>query len=459
MAGIVNSNYAGLQSLKINPAMSADSRLRWDVNLFSMDIFALNNYVFLPRKSVNLFKIIDGGKQDNLAQSDFYSPSDKWIYANTTIQLPALMWTYKGIYTFAVHSQVRTMTNAEHVPFHIAKFSYEGISYKPLQDSAWTAGPFDISSMAWLETGFSYSGFVYHKARNYLSLGGTFNILKGGAALQLHNHELQYMVPNADTVIVYKANTEIAHAVPLADGESILCGSGFSADLGAMFEKKRRYTWSSVYRRNLITTYDYKIGISILDLGRINFNKNAATVNLADRATIWPDINKQKFSSVNGMDSVINEHFYGSKTGGSIGNAFAMMTPATLALQADYNLNDHGYINLSCQLPLTKAGQSVARKKSITLTPRLESKWTELQFPVSFYNFKKIQAGFAFRFHSFFLGCDNLLPLIGLDKIYGSSFYFGIKISAFKERYSVPDQSKFLPSVKGIFKPFQKNRL
>ena len=459
MTGIVNSNYAGLQSLKTNPAMAADTRLRWDVNVFALDVFALNNYVYLPRNSINLIKTIDGTSDNNIVQSDFYTERNKWIYANTSFQLPGLLWTYKGEHTFAIHCQVRTMTNAENVPFHIAKFAYEGISFKPLHDSVWSSGPFDISSMAWLETGLSYSGFIYSKARNYLAFGATLNILRGAAALQANSNSFTYMVPNSDTLVVYNTDTRIAHAVPMADGESILSGSGFSADLGLMFEKKRRYTWSSVYRRNLITTYDYKVGISIIDLGKINFNKNAATLELVDQATVWPDVNKQKFSSINGVDSVINERFYGSKTGSPIGNAFDMLTPVTLAMQGDYNLNDNGYVNLSIQLPLTKAGQSVARKKAITLTPRLESKWTEIQFPVSLYNFRKLQAGFAFRFHSFFFGCDNLLPLLGLDKIYGSSFYFGIKISAFKERYALPDQSKYLPSVKGIFKPFQKNRL
>src|SRR4249919_1757811 len=53
--GIRNSNYAGIQSACLNPASIADSKLKWDLNIFSMSTVFDNTFLYIPKDSLRVF--------------------------------------------------------------------------------------------------------------------------------------------------------------------------------------------------------------------------------------------------------------------------------------------------------------------------------------------------------------------------------------------------------------------
>src|ERR1700681_3544607 len=72
--GIRNSNYAGIQGALLNPSSIADSKLKWDVNVFSIGEVFDNNYLYAPKSSLTLFgfkKIIKGSINENLFFTHF----------------------------------------------------------------------------------------------------------------------------------------------------------------------------------------------------------------------------------------------------------------------------------------------------------------------------------------------------------------------------------------------------
>src|SRR5262245_2518763 len=74
--GIRNSNYAGIQGALLNPSSIADSRLSWDVNVFSGATTFDNTFLYIPKDSLKLFgvgKIIN----DILHEEDWITRYDK----------------------------------------------------------------------------------------------------------------------------------------------------------------------------------------------------------------------------------------------------------------------------------------------------------------------------------------------------------------------------------------------
>src|SRR5215510_2784141 len=53
--GIRNSNYSGIQGATLNPSSIADSRLKWDINVFSTNTVFDNTFLYIPRDSLHLF--------------------------------------------------------------------------------------------------------------------------------------------------------------------------------------------------------------------------------------------------------------------------------------------------------------------------------------------------------------------------------------------------------------------
>ena len=72
--GIRNSNYAGIQGALLNPSSIADSKLKWDVNIISVDEVFDNTFLFAPKSSLSFLgfkKIINGSIHEDLFQTHF----------------------------------------------------------------------------------------------------------------------------------------------------------------------------------------------------------------------------------------------------------------------------------------------------------------------------------------------------------------------------------------------------
>ncbi|MFI5193423.1 MAG: hypothetical protein ACHQD7_05180, partial [Chitinophagales bacterium] len=66
--GIRNGNYAGIEGALLNPSSISNSKLKWDINVLSLDVVFDNNFLFIPKGNVPVlgFKsIIQGIKHED----------------------------------------------------------------------------------------------------------------------------------------------------------------------------------------------------------------------------------------------------------------------------------------------------------------------------------------------------------------------------------------------------------
>ena len=130
MLGIVNSNYSGVNSTLINPASMLNSKLFFDFNIASVDIFAQNNYTYLSKKDYKFsrfFKLnptFPKHEPDNeINYYDINSTDSKNAYINIRTIGPSAMFIFYN-HAFSIHTSLRTIVQAKNIPYNIACLLY-----------------------------------------------------------------------------------------------------------------------------------------------------------------------------------------------------------------------------------------------------------------------------------------------------------------------------------------------
>jgi hypothetical protein len=95
MLGIVNSNYAGSNSLLINPGALMNSKLYSDFNIISFGAFANSNYLYIHKEDYKPFQFLKPNAQfpeygEDKQSFDYYRNSNlKHFYSNVRLIGPS----------------------------------------------------------------------------------------------------------------------------------------------------------------------------------------------------------------------------------------------------------------------------------------------------------------------------------------------------------------------------------
>jgi hypothetical protein len=221
-------------------------------------------------------------------------------------------------------------------------------------------------------------------------------------------------------------------------------GSGFGIDLGLIYEKRSTYTSFSrtingIYKiDNTAAEYDYKIGVSITDLARLTFKNNTAvnqTQVQNESATIYP----MTYPTFDGFERVatITSQSFGLNANPK---NFKFFMPTTLHTTFDWHVKDKLFLNFYYFQNLTsKSKIGPVSYSGVFITPRFESKFIEVSFPMGLSNdFQNFNLGLNARFYSFFVGSDNLTGILNLGNPRAISVYSGVFIPIYQKTPKSP---------------------
>ena len=396
MLGLTNSNYSGLSGIIMNPASMADSKLYMDINFIKGNVFY----------------------QSNLKNN---------AYGNFRLDGPAFMLN-KGRHAFAISDAARTV-----------------VSFKTLSQLRATTGVkapdmYKVGGLAWGEVGFSYAYIFKRMEKNVWAAGITLKMLAGagGAYFSSSNN-------------AYTFNSSIAENLNnggFSSGGSLGYGKGFGIDLGVVYQKKKKPV-------NLITLgklcnqkfqlYDYKVGISLIDIGSIKFSGSSANSNF----------NKNLILSYGGIDTskflIADDTTYKYSSSSINMNSFNMSLPSAVSLQFDYYYKKNIYANFTLIYGISSSNTSVKRPSLIAFTPRFEKRWFEAGVPVSVSDFKYFRLGLFLRLWNFSIGTDNLLGSLGAGTNKSFDVYFSLKMNFAKGRCGRKHGQSILNPFKQLF--------
>jgi hypothetical protein len=368
MLGIVNSSYAGISGSVINPAVTVTSPFYIDINLVSADLFVENNYVYLAKEEYRFKRFFSKnpvfpthGADNNMIAYDYYTTQDKKAYSSNRVLGPSFSVTV-GRHSFGVVSGARAVMSAKNIPYDIAKFGFEQFEYIPQFDINFVdKRNIYVSALGWAEVGFNYSYVIKQNGPDSWAAGFTIKDLKGYGGGYMNTENVDYVMLEHDTLIVHSLTANAGYSLPLnyetnkLDKNPLFKGKGVGLDLGVIYQKKKRYVrnerFNSLCAQSYIP-YHYKIGVSLLDIGRVKFKQNAEKLVFDNVATYWPGISSVEYSNMRNMTDMLSNQFYGNPTELIQGNEIRIALPTALSVQADLNYYRNWYINGTMVLPL-----------------------------------------------------------------------------------------------------------
>lgn len=526
MLGIRNSNYAGVTGLDLNPSSIVDSRLMFDFNLLTLGASIDNNYLFIPKDSLkflgisNIFdKIDDKGYMDDYQ----FNGSGKDLYAGITIQGPSVMVNFSGMHSIAVAFNIRVAANFHNINFAQAKFAYTDINFDPIETTPiyshnpnvhspylsvnptdpnfnFNAKDFEAHVLGWGEWGLTYGTYLHKKGRHALKGAVTFKYLQGLGGAYVENTDIDFFVHNTSnnpkkdtTMTVQVHNIDYARvAYDAYKGKKSygdwVHGSGFGWNIGFAYEIRKKDANSYMYEMDgemhedeEVNKYDWRFGLSLIDMGSITFSDEAAGVyNINDKDPLYcdtcytnvPGYNTQPgyasnydwyhdhFDNNLDFDQSFSSLFYKGDIGHSrVGGSFTEELPSAYSLQVDYNVYKKFYANATIIQALKHGDHQVVRANMLSITPRYETRFFEASVPISYFNNHDTRVGIAFRLANvLIIGSDKIGSIFGLTDMYGMDLYASLKFSVFPSRPKdhdgdhVSDFKDKCPNVAGLWK-------
>jgi hypothetical protein len=444
--GIRNSNYAGIQGSLLNPSSIADSKLKWDINIISVGEVFDNTFLYAPKNSLPFFgvkKIIKGSIHEDLFLTHF-NPQDPDKLYNFTFSAEVLGPSFfikvakKHVIGFTIAE--RSYSNIKNISGNLAQNSFSYL----LQPDLWNTNFHDstsrVNAMNWVSYGFHYATVLYSKGRDELKGGISLNYLQGIAAAYTKNTNITYKINDTANIeftnsSVDYGRTDIDTYKKINNYGDLNHGHGFGVDIGFTYMHLKDpavYDAERNANKQAGSNYVYRIGISLIDVGYINFNRNSAAYHLQTDSAGFSNWHQSKFSSNVQFDQTLSAVFYNGDSLKSLtANHFNMALPSAISIQADWNVYKNFFANMTIIKGFGHGNNpGVIRPDVYSLTPRYETLWGEVSIPMSllYYNQWRPRIGLAMRIYYFFIGGDAPGSLLKLNDLQGVDFYAGIHI-------------------------------
>ena len=438
--GVGNSNYSGLLGARINPGVTAGSSLQWEVNGLSVGVLYDNTFVYTPKGAVPAFgfKSLLEGIVKNEHFATHYIPGDPdklyQFTLSTEVLGPSFRLSLGKDQSIGLSIAARGYANIRNLPGSTAENAWAYLGESDLWNKSLSDNSSRLNGMGWLQYGLNYSAILFDDGNNQWKAGISLNYLQGLFAAYVKNTHLNYTI--GDTTQIAFANSSVDYGRTdydtyrkIGSYGDLNHGHGFGADLGVV------YVHGEDTRKP--EEYQYRIGFSILDIGAINFNRNAAAFHLQTDNGVFNNWHQQTLMTNAVIDKTLSAVFYqGDSSRSHVASGFTMALPTALSIQGDYRVSDHYYVNATIVKGLGHGDhQGVVQPDLYSITPRYESKWWDVSVPLSllYYGQWRARVGLAVRAGYVFFGGDAPAGLLSLSNMQGIDVYGGVRFFVFKK--------------------------
>ncbi|MFK7922198.1 MAG: DUF5723 family protein [Bacteroidia bacterium] len=424
--GVQIDNYGGINSQLLQPAEIAGSVLKFQISLGGL---SFNHQGDLQGFNTNPGGGIEGKmlrlQPTTLAQRQglgyHLNPQGYNIQAQQSIMGPSFSLSFKNGWGIGLNSRLRSFHEVANLPldiFNSIAQTGDSIVSNQLTD----ANNLRLKSLMFGEIGISVGGVLLESPTHALKFGFRYKLLMGGSGLYLQANNYQYEFAPNGNLRLYEIDALYGHSDRYYDSNGgwnsdLGLSKGWGGDIGFVYEYRphavRHSTglWEEARMREDEVSYLLKVGVSILDMGSIQFQRSANSENF-NRNAVLPVVVDSLFPRpVSQIDTFINTIF--NLDGGS--NTMRMSLPRYLSLQADYRLAQRFYVS-GVALIGRRSGSSISPlgfhvPSRFALTPRFESKRVMLSLPISLLrgpNGSLTQMGLGLRLGPVSFAANNL---------------------------------------------------
>ncbi|MEW4922779.1 DUF5723 family protein [Algibacter sp. 2305UL17-15] len=418
--GFSVDNYAGVHGLTSNPSNVVDSRFKADINLVSASAFGGSDYF-----GINVNDIIksEDGFDFDLDTEKFPTNANNF-FLNADVLGPSFMFNLSPKSSVGLVSRVRAFFNINNINGEL----YESIAdgFDIAEDFSFNSENLTGTVHAWAEVGLVYGRILMDNDTNFLKAGVTLKYLQGagGVFVNSPNFTGQYSAANETLTTNGELIYGISQDFDNDDIEFKNLTSGFGADIGFTYEFRPNKIKDSLTTRKQ-NKYKLKIGASITDIGSIDYTESTVTTynvnGTADTSGYTEDSETEDFLDDN---YTFTEEMIAQK----------IKLPTAFHFLADYHIKNKLYISLQTNLSLVKKNTANANSiiNSVTLSPRLETKWFSIYSPVSIRQYGDFAWGTGFRLGPLMVGSSSIISNLISDTSKTTDVYLGLKIPIYQ---------------------------
>ncbi len=480
----LNDNHAGITQITLQPAAIANSPFKADINVIGSNNDIRNDLVRFQTKGIwkiqELFEDPDWWNKYTFMEDPDGDPKNAFV--NNQIIGPGFMVSLDAKQSLAFTTRLRSMINIDNIHEPLARSIYSEYE-DPAQWNKWHRGEeMRLTQHLFADYGITYAREIQDWGEHYLKAGATLKFIQGIGSAYMWTDEMYYYFQkkspatgvhgqDADSASWNTNAFEYGASGNLGDYEGndwkyrpqfTFEGSPtVGLDFGIVYEWRpdyERYKYDMDGKKGLVrldqNRYKLKVGLSVLDIGSVKYEKKNNTTDFAANFTpgypgVMPnDINTSwmlldevtmNFLPYRDMSDTIAERFPGGSTSPLSGNSseYKVKLPTSISFQLDYNVDQNFYINLSAFHALNQGTSSHAKNhylSTYSVTPRFEGKWFGASLPVSYNQYNQFAVGLGLRLGFFFIGTNDFLGLTGLmSDPYGANIHFAVKIPVFRK--------------------------
>lgn len=437
------SSYAGVSSIFNNPASIGNSLHRWDVQLFSAQTAFYTNTLYaralnIYNQSANKQYVTNGLQERRLDQ-------------NSDLSVLSAMYRINRKHALAIAFRGKYYQHIQTNPFHFEDTVSSLQSFFKLNRNI----PFlqgRSTHAGWGEVNLSYAGAISETENSRLTIGATLQIAKslGGGYARMNGARFREDINGNDTsYTAYSGIGEYAYSANI----DVLQQLGVTSSSVSDFFKQSRtslglsvgleyiaYTEESYLdnRKAVGRPYDYKIGISLIDVGAQQYTNSVYTGRFNRDNDDIPD---SRIANI--MRNVSNtQQFKDSMTVlfdsiQSLPPGFKIANPTRAIINADKWMGGSFFVNAQLVVHLNSRnnGSRLHTNENgfISVTPRWETLNWGVFLPMQLTRDGQFWTGLAFKAGPLIAGIHNL-GIIKQWALLNGGGYVMLNIHPFKKK-------------------------
>lgn len=403
--GLMHGRYNVMENININPASAVAPLPYLDIHVVGAHAFLDNNYGYLKKSDFapligRMGTTVSYNESNELKTGEAYG-----VARGPGFNLSYLEWA------FGASLSVRSVTSFREIPYRMAAVLRNDRSdiHDTLNTNTYDETGFTMSSLLWSELAIHVGRIVYQNDKHLITVAGRPKLLVGMAGQYLRTDAFKYTPLSTTRAQFDEVSGEYTGT------ELGLGGFGWGLDIGveyrAMEKRTNNYVPHSAESGCRYIPYRWKVGLAVLDIGRIQMNRNSYYRSLSSGSAYWDKEEEYNYWSSREFIEKLDSEF--GNTVDTKKDNYTVGLPTAISLTGDFHLKDDFWLGAGVLLAVPK-GQRLGSQEMtfVSVTPRYETRYFEIAVPISANQLMPPNLGLAARVGPFQFGTDNLISYL-----------------------------------------------
>ena len=414
--GLNADNYSGIHGVVYNPSNIVGSNFKADVNIASFSALVGSDYF-----GINFSDIVSGSSFDFSEDTERFVSDNNNFFLNADVLGPSFMFNLNKKSSIGIITRGRAFFNLNNINGEL--FETIEDEFESDNDIMFNSQNLNGTIHAWAEIGLAYGRILMDKQNHILKGGVTLKYLQGGGALFVSSPGFMGQYNRSTETLTTQGELNFGTSEDFDSDDLDLSNltSGFGMDLGFTYQwhPDRENDSIPIYRDD----YKLKVGLSITDVGSINY-KGAKQTSYDVNDTV-------NTSDYEELEEFLDDNYNSVTTFEDT----KIQLPTALHLMVDYRLAKKWLVSAQANLSMVKKDKEFANSiiNTITIAPRLETKWFSFYTPLSFRQYGDFAFGGGFRLGPLTVGSGSIFSNLLSDSSKTTDIFLGLKVPIYRK--------------------------